>query len=334
MPKLILIDGNAILHRAYHSLPPFKTSRGETTNAIYGFLRMLFDIYVKVRPDYLGIAWDRKAPTFRHTEYKEYKATRAAPPEDLYPQLPRLKQVLETFHIPMLEMDGYEADDMLGTAASNAEKTPDLETLIVTGDQDTLQLVHGNTRVMAPIKGISEVTIYDADAVKAKFGVTPEQIIDYKALCGDTSDNIPGVPGIGPKQASELLQKYGTLNAVYDHLEDLTPARRRKLEDGRESAYMSQKIATIQLDAPITFNLDDFRTHRIDYDKANAFFQELEFRSLGKKLDEVRAMLESDEIPGGHRDSGLPGQLQQDPPIKPQKPEKKEPASTAQQTLF
>jgi len=297
MKELILIDGNAILHRAYHSLPPFKTSKGEVTNAIYGFLRMLIEIYKKETPEYLGIAWDRKAPTFRHEQFKEYKATRAAPPEDLYPQLPRLKQVLETFGIPMLEMDGFEADDLLGTAAHLAEKEPDLRTVIVTGDQDAFQLVHGNTQVMAPIKGISEVMMYDADAVEKKFGVRPEQVIDYKALCGDTSDNIPGVAGIGPKQASNFLHKYGTLDNLYAHLDELTPAQRRKLDDGRESAYMSRELATIELNVPISFKLDDFRTHRIDYDKANALFDELEFRSLGKKLDELRDMLDPDFAP-------------------------------------
>jgi DNA polymerase I len=326
MKKLILVDGNAILHRAYHSLPPFKTAKGEVTNAIYGFLRMLIEIYKKERPDYLGIAWDRKAPTFRHEQFKEYKATRPPPPDDLYPQLPRLKQVLETFHIPMMEMDGFEADDLLGTAAHEAEKEKDLRTVIVTGDQDAFQLVHGNTLVMAPVKGISEVIFYDAKKVEEKFGVKPEQIIDYKALCGDASDNIPGVAGIGPKQASNFLQKYGTLDALYEHLADLTPAQRKKLEDGKESAYMSQDIATIRLDAPIEFSLDKLRTHRIDYEKANALFDELEFRSLGKKLEELRELLDPDFAPA-------PDNVSAAPPV--QKPQKSSaPVETAQQSLF
>ena len=326
MKKLILIDGNAILHRAYHSLPPFKTSKGEITNAIYGFLRMLIDIYKKEKPEYLGIAWDRKAPTFRHEEFKEYKATRAAPPEDLYPQLPRLKQVLETFNIPMMEMDGYEADDLLGTAAHKAEQEKDLRTVIVTGDQDALQLVDDHTQIMAPVKGISEVIFYDAKKVEERFGVRPDQVIDYKALCGDVSDNIPGVPGIGPKQASEFLQKYGTLDGIYAHMADLTPARRKKLEDGRQSAYLSQKIATIQLDAPIKFNLDDFRTHRIDYAKANALFDELEFRSLGKKLDELRDLLDPDASSPATPAGQSPDAPALQSPTTPEKP--------SQQSLF
>jgi DNA polymerase-1 len=292
MKKLILVDGNAILHRAYHSLPPFKTSKGEVTNAIYGFLRMLIDIYKKEKPDFLGVAWDRKAPTYRHEEFKEYKATRAAPPDDLYPQLPRLKEVLETFNIPPLEMDGYEADDLLGTAAHKAEQEKDVFTIIVTGDQDAFQLVNERVQVMTPIKGISEVAFYDAGKVEEKFGVRPDQIIDYKALCGDHSDNIPGVPGIGPKQATQLLQKYKNLDNVYSHLAELTAGQRKKLEDGKESAYLSQRIATIQLDAPIDFDLDKYRTHRINYEKANQLFEELEFKSLGKKLDELRGLSE------------------------------------------
>lgn len=292
MKKLVLIDGNAIFHRAYHSLPPFATSKGEVTNAIYGFLRMLFDLYKREKPEYLGIAWDRKAPTFRHTEFKEYKATRQAPPDDLYPQLPRLKEVLTTFHIPMVEMDGYEADDILGTLAFKAESEEGVETIIVTGDKDAFQLVDDRTWVMIPVKGISEVKMYNAAAVKEKMGVGPEQIVDYKALCGDTSDNIPGVPGVGPVAAIELLKNYKHLDNIYNHLNELTGARRKKLEDGKESAYMSQRIATIIKDAPVDFNLDHFRTHRIDYDKAKKIFAELEFHSLLKKLEDLEKLLE------------------------------------------
>jgi DNA polymerase-1 len=292
MKKLVLIDGNAIFHRAYHSLPPFATASGEVTNAIYGFLRMLFDLYKREKPEYLGIAWDRKAPTFRHIEFKEYKATRQAAPEDLYPQLPRLKEVLTTFHIPMVEMDGYEADDILGTLATKAESEEGIETIIVTGDKDAFQLVDDRTWVMIPIKGISEVKMYNAAAVKEKMGVTPEQIVDYKALCGDASDNIPGVPGIGPVAAIDLLKNYNELNNIYSHLEEIPGARKKKLEEGKESAYMSQKIATIMKDAPIDFNLDHYKTHRIDYEKAKKLFTELEFHSLLKKLEDLEKLLE------------------------------------------
>jgi len=291
MKKLILIDGNAILHRAYHSLPPFKTSKGEVTNAIYGFIRMLFDIYTRIKPDYIGIAWDRKAITFRHEEFKEYKAQRAAPPDDLYPQLPRLKEVLQTFNIPMLEEDGYEADDILGTISHEAEKEQDLEIIIVTGDKDTFQLASDKTKILTPIKGISQTELYNPEKVKEKMGVRPDQIIDYKALSGDPSDNIPGVQGIGPKQASELLQKYETLDGIYEHLDELTPGQQKKLTEDKESAYLSQKLCALILDAPVQFNLDDYVTHDIDYDRAHQKLEELEFNSLQKKLDALKKQL-------------------------------------------
>lgn len=291
MKKLILIDGNAILHRAYHSLPPFKTSKGETTNAIFGFLRMLLDIYIKIQPDYLGIAWDRRAPTFRHEKFADYKATRAAPPDDLYPQLPRLKEVIKAFNIPMLEQDGFEADDLLGAAAHKAEKEEDLETLIVTGDQDAMQLVSNKTHVMAPIKGISEVKMFDPAAVKEKYGIRPDQIIDYKSLCGDTSDNIPGVPGIGPKGATQLLQKYNDLNKIYAHLAELPDGQRTRLEAGKESGYMSRELATIDINAPVEFNLENLQTHDINYPAVEKLFNELEFKTLGKRLDHLKTLI-------------------------------------------
>ena len=288
MKKLILIDGNAIFHRAYHSLPPFKTSKGETTNAIYGFVRMLIEVYMNEQPDYLGIAWDRKAPTFRKKMFEDYKATRSAPPEDLYPQLPRLKEIVTAFRIPQLEKDGFEADDLLGTAARKAEQEEGVDITILTGDQDAFQLVSPKTTVMTPIKGVTQVKRYKAAEVEEKFGVRPDQIIDYKAISGDSSDNIPGVPGIGPKGASVLLQQYADLDNIYDHLNELKPGHKTKLEDNRESAYMSQKLATIDCDAPLDFNLEDFSVHDIDYPAVEKLFDELEFNSLTRRLDQLK----------------------------------------------
>ena len=296
MKKLILIDGNAILHRAYHSIPPFKTSKGETTNAVYGFIRMLIDLYKREKPDYLGITWDRKAPTFRHEQYKEYKATRAAPPDDLYPQLPRLQEIVKAFNIPQLEKDGYEADDLLGTLTFNAEKEEDLKIIILTGDKDALQLVTEKTNVMSPIKGVSEVKIYDPAAVEEKFGIRPDQMIDYKALCGDASDNIPGVPGIGPRNGEEMLQKYETLDKIYEHLDELTPNQRKKLEHGKKSAYMSKELVTIDKEVPIDYNLEDYKTHDINFEAVTKLFEELEFRSLSKRLEELKTQKELEVV--------------------------------------
>lgn len=257
---------------------------------------MLIDLLKKEKPDYLGIAWDRAAKTFRHEEYKEYKAQRAAPPQDLYPQMPRLKQVLEAFQIPSVEMDGYEADDILGTLSHQAEKEPDLEITILTGDRDALQLVSEKTKVMMPISGISQVALYDPARVKEKMGVTPEQIIDYKALCGDSSDNIKGVAGIGPKQAETLLNKYGTIENIYNHLDELPQGQRKKLEIGRESAILSKRLVSILLEAPFHLELEKFRTHKIDYPKVINFFVELEFNSLIKKLEELQPLLEAPKV--------------------------------------
>lgn len=291
MEKLILIDGNAILHRAYHSLPAFKNSHGEVTNAIYGFMRMLIDVYIKIKPDYIGIAWDRKAPTFRHEKYQEYKATRTAPPEDLYPQLPRLKEIIKAFHIPQVEKDGFEADDILGTLAQKAEQQDNLQISILTGDRDALQLVSNKTDLIVPLKGISEIEIYTPAKVKEKYGVTPEQIVDYKALVGDTSDNIPGVQGIGPKNASEMLQKYHTLDGIYENVEELPGKQKDKIVTGKESAYLSQELSAIITTVPVEFNLEDFSIHHIDFTQVQLHFDELEFRSLGKKLDQLRTQI-------------------------------------------
>ncbi len=287
MKKLILIDGNAIFHRAYHSMPPFKTSKGEVTNAVYGFLRMLFDLLKREKPEYIAICWDRAAPTFRHEEYKEYKATRAAPPDDLYPQLPRLKQIIDALNIISFELDGFEADDMLGTLSKQAEKEQQIRTIIVTGDRDALQLVTEKTEVMTPLSGLSQVKIYTAQEVEKSYGIKPDQIIDYKALCGDASDNIPGVAGIGPKQASTLLQKYKTFAAIYDHLQELSPSQQQKLTVGKTSGEMSKKLATIHREVPVTLSLEKL-SPVIDFIKTAQLFQELEFNSLLKKLEELQ----------------------------------------------
>ena len=292
MQKLILIDGNAILHRAYHSMPPFKTSKGETTNAVYGFMRMLLELLRREKPQYLAVAWDRKAPTFRHEEFKEYKATRAAPPDDLYPQLPRVKELLDAMLIPSIEMDGYEADDVLGTLATQSEANQDLQTIILTGDKDSFQLVTDKTNVMMPVSGVTQVIIYTPAKVKEKMGVHPNQIIDYKALCGDSSDNIPGIPGIGPKNAQILLEKYGTFEEIYNHLDELTEGQKRKLTDGKESGVMSKRIATIITNAPFKLELEKLHTHKVDYQKLQALFSELEFHSLISRLADLEKLLE------------------------------------------
>ncbi len=293
MKKLLLIDGNAIFHRAFHALPLLTDAKGHYTNAIFGFTKMLFEIIKKEKPDYLAVAFDHKDKTFRHQEFTEYKANRSEAPAELYPQLPGLMKLLEVFDIPIFQQPGYEADDIIGTLATQAEETPELATRILTGDKDSFQLVDQHTQVIVPQIGISQTTTYDSAAVKAKMGLHPDQIIDYKALRGDSSDNIPGVRGIGDKQAVDLLQKYYTLDNVYQHLDELKPAQKTKLIENKDTAYLSQKMATIIRDMPIQLNLEACRLHSWPVDKARVALNEFGFTSLMKPLNELALLVES-----------------------------------------
>jgi len=295
MKKLILIDGNAIFHRAFHALPLLTNSKNEHTNAILGFIRMLFDVIRNEKPDYVAIAFDHKEKTFRHIEYTEYKANRSAPPPELYPQMPRLKELLKAFNFAVFEMQGFEADDIIGTLSLQAEANPDLQTIILTGDKDAFQLITNHTFVMTPKMGFSVVKIYDQAGVKEAMGVTPEQIIDYKALRGDSSDNIPGVKGIGEKQAVEMLAKFGTLENIYNHLDELTESQRKKMEESRDIALMSKKLATIIRDMPISLNLDICQLPKVPLEKAVNALDELEFASLSRNIHKFTQIIEQPE---------------------------------------
>ncbi len=285
MKKLLVIDGNAIFHRAFHSLPLFRTKNGEYTNAVYGFLKMFIEIVKREKPEYLAVAFDRAAPTFRHQEYTEYKANRSAPPEELYPQLPRLKEALQVFNVPVFELDGYEADDIIGTIASKAEEDPEIHTIILTGDRDALQLVTPKTHVVAPLKGVSEVIEYTPETVKERTGLRPDQIVDYKSLKGDPSDNIKGVPGIGEKTAVELLQKYDHLENIYNHLDELTPGQQKKLEEGKDDSVMSKRLATILTDVPLEIRIEELHRTPAEYESAKNLLEKLEFRTMLKQID-------------------------------------------------
>jgi DNA polymerase-1 len=304
MKKLFLIDGNAIIHRAYHALPRFSTSKGELINAVYGFSSMLLNIINNQKPDYIAVSFDRAAKTFRHEEYKDYKATRVKAPDELYAQIPRIKEIVQAFSIPIYEIDGFEADDVLGTlafqagqfckqhltdAAISADGKEKIETFIVTGDMDTLQLVSSTTFVFALHKGFQDTIIYDTTKVLAKYGLEPTQIVDYKALKGDSSDNIPGVPGIGEKGATELLQKYKTLDGIYEHLDEIKGALHDKLASNKESAYKSRHLATIVTDVPLKLNLAECKTHEFELSKIVKLFEELEFKSLLGKLNKFNS---------------------------------------------
>ncbi len=278
--KLVLIDGHAMIHRAFHAVPEnLSTSTGEPVNATFGFTSMLLKALAEVKPDYIVVTFDRPTPTFRHIEFAEYKAHRPQLPDNMRPQFGRIRAVVQAFGIPIYEKDGFEADDVLGTLAVQA-KQQGVDTIIFTGDMDTLQLVNDHVTVMVAKRGISEATVYDEEAVKARYGLPPEKLPDFKGLVGDKSDNIPGVPGIGEKTASKLIADYGDLEGVYAHLDELKPKEQKLLREAKEQAIKSKHLATIVLDVPVQLNLEASRVENMTPDKVVTIFRELEFRTL------------------------------------------------------
>lgn len=284
MKRLVLIDGHAILHRAYHAFPStLKTRRGELVNAVYGFTRILLTVLEDLKPDFLAVAFDLPEPTFRHQEYVGYQLQRPEMDKELSGQIERVYQLVKTLNIPAFTSPRFEADDVIGTLANQAA-LKNVEVMIVTGDKDMMQLVNKKVKVYAPKRGFAEPEIFDEKKVKIFLGVTPKQIIDFKALVGDASDNYPGVSGIGPKTAVELLNQYGDLKIIYKNLKKIKPLLAQKLKDGQENAYLSQKLATIVTKVPLKLNLKACLVHDYDHQKAVKLFEELEFKSLINKL--------------------------------------------------
>lgn len=305
MNRLVLIDGNAILHRAYHALPPLTNSKGQMINAVYGFITMLLRVVNELKPSHLAVTFDRPAPTFRKKLFKEYQAQRPKMEEDLSGQIETVHQVVREMGIPIYELDGYEADDIIGTLAVNASgqkiqnpkskvqkkskiqnpKKEETETIIVTGDRDILQLVNDHVKVYMPVKGLTESKLFGEKEVEEKFGIQPSQIVDYKALIGDASDNYPGVSGIGPKTAAELLVRFNTLEHLYEHLNEIEKdSIRTKLQQGKESAFLSKRLATIVKDAPVDFQMSEAKLQDFDRESVHLLFDELDFRSLIPRL--------------------------------------------------
>ncbi len=283
--RLVLIDGHGLAYRMYYAISQGLTTRsGEPTNATMGFTRTLVNLITDEQPpDYLAVSFD-VGSTFRDEMFEGYKATREKMPDDLQRQIARIHEVLEAFSIPVLEVEGYEADDVLGTVARMAEGMG-VETVIITGDKDLLQLAGERTIIQLPGRSAGEVQNYRPADVLERFGVRPEQFVDFKALIGDKSDNIPGVPGIGEKTAARLLQEYGSLDGIYESLELITPPRIGEiLAAHRGDAYLSRELSRIITEVPLTFDLESCRTHEFDREKITAIFQELEFRSLLKQL--------------------------------------------------
>src|SRR3989339_32950 len=281
--KALLIDGNSLAYRAFYALPDtMKTSTGIVTNAIYGFTSMLLKI-LEEEPDYVAISFDLKEPTFRHKEYKEYKATREKAPPTLHQQMPYIKEVAEAFDIPIFEMAGYEADDVIGTLAKEAEKEG-YNVEIISGDKDPLQLVTDKIKLRTTRKGISDIVVYGKKEIKAQYNLEPEQLIDLKALKGDSSDNIPGIKGIGEKTALELLHEFESLDNLFEHSDKIKKERIRKLvEEGKEMALLSRMLGTIKTDVPIEIKIKNQEKYKIDWDKVVRVFEKFEFGSLIKK---------------------------------------------------
>jgi DNA polymerase-1 len=289
-PLLLLFDGNALVHRAFHALPPLTQPKtGELVNAVYGFASTLLKVFADFKPTHWAIAFDRPTPTFRHEMFEEYKAQRPATPEELKSQIKKVHRLVEAFHIPFFEIDGFEADDVLGTLSRQADEQG-IETIIVTGDNDMLQAVLPRVKTLAPRRSFTDTILYDEEAVEQKYGIKPEQLADLKALAGDVSDNIPGVPGVGEKTATKLLQQYGSLQGIYDHIDDVAPDRLQDmLREYRNQAFQSKELSTIVKDVPVKLDLKACQVSHYDRDEVVKLFQELEFINLLPRLPQMKA---------------------------------------------
>ena len=308
-PTLYLIDGHALAYRMYFALTAvggsqrWQTSKGEPTAGIYGFARELLRILEQEKPEYLAVAFD-VGKTFRDKLFPEYKGTREKMPDDLRPQIERIRQMVDAFNIPRLEMEGFEADDVLGSVARIAAEQG-LGVKIITGDRDLLQLV--NKRTVVYLAGDDQNYIKDEDVVK-KLGVPPNQVVDYKALVGDKSDNIPGVAGVGEKTAIALLEKYKTLDGIYKHIDEIENRWKTKLEANKANAYLSRDLAQIKTDLDIKLDLEHAKAHDLDVPAIEAFFKELEFRTLLKTLEKLTGQSSPIETPVSTAPAAKPGQ--------------------------
>ncbi len=314
MKKILLLDGHSLAYRAFYGLPlydqsgrpRFSTRNGEFTNATYGFASMLIKVWNDEKPDYIVVAFDT-GRTFRDDKYADYKGTRAKMPDELSGQMSRIVQLVEAFGIPAIGAEGYEADDILGTLAKRAAKDS-LEALIVTGDTDAFQLIEKRVKVFTSGRMWQDTATYDEAAIKERYGLSPKQLIDFKALKGDTSDNVPGVRGIGEKTATQLLQQFGTVENVYKHLAKVTPTRAKTaLEANRDMAFLSKDLVTIRTDVPIDVTWDQCAIHAYDRGKVLALFDELEFKTLRNRLPAGGASADAGALPRSAREAQQSG---------------------------
>jgi len=281
-PLILLLDGNALVHRAYHALPPLSSPSGEPTNAVFGFTSTLLKVLEDYEPRYAAVAWD-VGRTFRHDKYEEYKATRPPLPDDLRLQLERVRDVTTAFNVVSKYVEGYEADDVLAALSQQAVQQG-LEVMIVTGDTDTLQLVGPHVKVLLSGRTFSEAKLYDEDAIRERYGLEPEQLVDFKSLKGDPSDNIPGVPGVGKVTASKLLQEYGTVEALYAHLDEVAPKLREKLEANQDGVRRGKELIQLVFDLPLKLDPEECQLSAFERATVLELFRELGFHSLVKRL--------------------------------------------------
>lgn len=284
--KIMIIDGNSILFRAFYAMPPLKTKKGQYTNAVYGFLNMLYKLLDDYSPEYICVAFDPKKPTFRHEQYSEYKAGRAKAPDELVQQFELIRNVLSIHNIKCIEIDGFEADDVAGTM-SKASTQNGIDVYLVTSDKDYLQLVDDNVKVLLTKKGVTNIKEMDREAIKEDYEIQPEEFVDLKALMGDQSDNIPGVSGVGEKTAIKLIKEYHNLDNLYLNIDNITGKLKEKLENDKMQAYMSKTLAQIVTDIPVEIDFNDYKSVEADSDKLMKLYDELEFKNFKKRIANI-----------------------------------------------
>ena len=296
MKRLVVIDGKSVFYRGYYAMPGLSMADGTPTGGVYGFVSLAIELIKKLEPDYVAVAWDKRGTNIRKRRelYPEYKAGRKPAPDDFYQQIPILHELLDAFGWPLYEIDDYEADDIMGAFARQAESRG-IETCLITSDLDALQLISSMTKVYAMKNGLRNIEEFTAEHFEEKYGIRTEQFLDLKALKGDSSDNLPGVPGVGEKTAVKLLQEYETLDGVYEHLDEQKGALRTKLENGRESAYLTKQVAEIWTDAPIELDWDVADVNDCNFARVTEILQKLEFNSLIGRLPKTMQMAENEK---------------------------------------
>ncbi len=352
MKRLLIVDSHALLHRAYHALPSLVNSKGEPIGAIYGFASILVSAIARIKPNYLVACFDLPKPTIRHKKFADYKAKRPKTPDDLIKQFTLVRRFLKNLEIPIMEKEGYEADDAIGTITEIMfKKHKNIENIVVTGDLDTLQLINKQTKILTPRRGVSDPIIYDEEKLKERFpGLSPSQVIEYKGLRGDPSDNIPGVPSVGEKGAIKLINKFGTIDKMYKSLENeketehflkekiLSPSVLKKLKENKDLAFFSRELATIYRNIPIKFNLKDAEWNPNPTKTENALL-DFGLRSLVRRY---RIISEGKELPkfekkpslSAGRASARQGKFKKRTPDKISKSKPKRTEPIRQKSLF